>query len=518
VRRLSLLALIAAFGCWFTPAAFAAPPPCVPGNPSSISSTHFTVTFDDTSTSTAPLTSVKAGTILAIAERAYAAYSALGFAAPATWVGGKTNVHVVDLSASKLAAYNCFGNINLDQSQVASEYSIAFSVFEEIEFASAGSIDGSVMQGTAAWAAWKSLGYPSQSTTTLGPYEMSLDCYPNPLDSTTCSSVGYENLGESRWPFYEFLAEKFGTPFMLDLVANGLPAALATKSTTLSAEYGAFTTKLLTGGWTAQPLNLSLPPVSATVQTGIATGNIAATSYGVDHLATRFIQIDRGDGKASHKCYSATLTLKVVLPAGVTSQPVFYWSQAGSTPVPLVIDGLNAKATIPWDTCKWSSHGYLSLPNTSMTFNGANFQVSGHLDVTTTEVTATPPPTPANGYGNATDVGSGAVVPTLSVFGPLLLRLPASTTRLQLVVGSSAEGVVHATLGSVDLGLRNVVPGTNVVRFTLPKGLLQRLRRTAATANLLTLTPLSADAKASGTAVSVRLAVAPAPKPKKPKK
>jgi hypothetical protein len=183
----------------------------------------------------------------------------------------------------------------------------------------------------------------------------------------------------------------------------------------------------------------------------------------------------------------------------------------------LTVSGNTATATIPWDTCKWSTHGYLALPNPSTNVNAALFRVAMHLVVTTTEVTAKPPTAPANGYGNGIDVGSAQVAPLISVFGPLALHLPSTATRLRLVVEANAEGAVRATLGTTDLGQSAVVPGENVLTYNLPAGLLRRLRTTSAANNLLTLSPVSQDGQVVGTPKTVTVVVTPPPKPKKKK-
>jgi hypothetical protein len=531
-RVLVLVAVVAAFAVATSPSAFAASPPCSPSQPQQLASAHFVVTFNDdpqTAAAGPVITTTQAGTALATAEQQYNALTALGFPAPVPKIfAGKTYIHVVDLAAFKISSYNCPGEINVDGPSLADNFTLGFDVFEEIEY-NYGNIDGWLIQGLASWGGWKSIGYPENSTAALGPWDMSLDCALSPsLTSQLCSTNGYTNSGLSRWPFYEYLAERFGTGFVSTLLTAvnaaggdglaGLNTALAAQGTTLAAEYGAFTTKLLAGGWTAQQLNLTTPPITGSpILTGTQTGDIGAQTFGVDHLATRFVQIDRGAASGPTHCYAANLALKVTIPAGVTSQPVFYWAQAGSTPVALTLSGQNATATVPWDTCTWKTiHGYLSLPNTSMSTNAALFTVSAHLDVLPTEVTATGPSTPANGYGSATDVSSTDGAPVISVFGPLLLSLPATAKEIQLIVQSNAEGTLHATLGSLDLGQQKLVPGATVVRYALPAGVLQKLRTFAAVSNVLTLSPLSNDGKATGAPVSLKVTVEPVKKTAKP--
>jgi hypothetical protein len=533
VRRivLPLLVLCAAGG--FAPRALsAATPPCNPSQPASLSSAHFIVTYNDDPANAGAgpvITQQKAGQLLANLEQAYNAMSAMGFPPPLT-IAGKTWFHVIDLTAFNLSSYNCLGDSDFDAGTLAdaqgTAYSAAFDVFEQIE-SNWGSLNDWFVQGAASWAAWKSLGYPPASTGELGPWEMSLDCDTPSLTAQGCGGDGYTNLGLSRWPFYEYLSERFGNAFMVEVLSDavaagdgmtGLQTALAAHGTTLAGEYNLFAARVLKGGWSAQPLNLVNPPVSATIQTGVLTGDLPTQTFGVDHLASRFVQVDRGDGNSTNACYAATLTLTVTMPSGVASQPVFIWKQPGSASVPLTVAGTTATAVIPWDTCKWSAHGYLTLPNPSTSVNAALFNVAMHLAVTATEVTAKPPTAPANGYANGIDVTSAQVAPLISVFGPLALHLPSTATRLRLVVEANAEGGVRAALGSTDLGKSAIVPGENVLTFNLPAGILRRLRATSTAANMLTLSTVSPDGQVAGATKTMTVVVTPPPPKAKKKK
>jgi hypothetical protein len=110
-------------------------------------------------------------------------------------------------------------------------------------------------------------------------------------------------------------------------------------------------------------------------------------------------------------------------------------------------------------------------------------------------------------------VSSTDVAPTLSLFGPEVLRLSATETQLRLIVQSSGQGTVKARLGSKVLGTVAVRGGNNDVRFKLPGGTLQTLRRSAAASNVLTLTPVSADGSSTGASVT-RIVRVSAPKAK----
>ncbi|MGZ4335526.1 MAG: hypothetical protein ACXVRJ_14815, partial [Gaiellaceae bacterium] len=68
-------------------------------------------------------------------------------------------------------------------------------------------------------------------------------------------------------------------------------------------------------------------------------------------------------------------------------------------------------------------------------------------------------------------------------------------------------------LGSLALGAVNLRAGNNDVRFTVPKGMLATVRRSAAASNVLTLTPTSANGTATGPSVTRTISVTPAKKP-----
>jgi hypothetical protein len=115
-------------------------------------------------------------------------------------------------------------------------------------------------------------------------------------------------------------------------------------------------------------------------------------------------------------------------------------------------------------------------------------------------------------------VPSGDPALTLSVFGPQLLKFSPTVKQIRLIVESNASGTLQATLGSVALGSQPLRIGNNDVRFTLPAGIFQSVRRSASSSYLLTLTPVSSGGSA-GTAVTRQVTIAAADTPaKKPAK
>ena len=510
-------------------------PSCTPALPQVVQNAHFQIWYSDDPTVSGSITQTQAGTVLAAAERSYASYTGSGFPTPEVGGSGKTELYIMDLSSWNLSSIYCAGSVVVDSASVTGDsmdFTIGVDVFTQVEYAIGTPINTPswILNGPASWASWRALGYPAASIADIGPFDMALDC-DTALDKANCSANGYENLGESRWPFYEYLAEKYGPLFMVDVLnatnaagGNGLVGlqnAIAAKGSTLGAEYGAYAAKLLSGGWTASTLNAATIPVSGSaIQTGTSSGAIPSQSFGINHLATKFVEIDRGDGDGSQACYAATLTLNVQIPAGVTSQPTFYWAAGGSSPVPLTVSGSTATATVPWDTCLWHSHGYLSLPNTSLV-DGTSFVVSGTLNVDfTTPATSATPPSPASPFGTPVAASSFSSAPTISLLGPKVTVMTPDDDEIRIAVVSSGFGILHATLGSLALvGASGPVPnsscddslspGASVCHFTLPAGVLSALRLAGAAGLPLALIPLDANGATHGATVTTRVVYQP---------
>lgn len=526
-RLLVVLVVLGALAGFGSSRALAATPPpdCTITEPHWVGSQHFDVYYNGDPTKPNYITETQAGNIAASAEQAYAAYRALGFPTPAVDpLSGTIQIQVLDLTPWSLSSVICFGSFDFNAATVGApeeQYAVGADVFAEVEYflyTPGFTNDFWLTQGASSWAAWKAFDYPAMSATDIGPPEMSLDCYDE-LGFSKCSKNGFENLGQSRWPFYEYLAEKFGVTFISEVLADaetandplvGLQTALVAHGTTLTAEYNAYATKLMAGGWNAPSLNVAALKVSgAPILTGAATGDISPKLFNVNHLATSYVEFDRGDGLGDHACYEATLTITVLIPAGVASQPAFYWG--GGSSVDLAVSGNTATATVPWDTCLWANKGYLSLPNPSTTVNGKKFTVSAHLSVSSTPATSKLPPSLATPFGPVLNVPVTGVVPAISIGGPDVLQLAADASQVRLIVESSGEGSVTAAFGSVSLGSAGVRPGENDLRFSVPKGTLSAIRRAMALgATTLTLTPTSPDGTATGPPVTQKILVIPA--------
>ncbi|HEY5057668.1 MAG TPA: hypothetical protein VII51_01510 [Gaiellaceae bacterium] len=533
-RNLILLVLVCLGAAMFTSPAFASRPS---GLVNTIGSTHFLVHFQSDPSTTYAITQTNAADIAALAEHAYTAEIGDGYTAPPSdgvlGGDGRIDIYIVDLTTdgtlgeavSDTGAITSTGSILLDGANSGdglNQHTIAHELFHIFQFGlwnSPNLSDYWLYEGSAEWMGYRVDGYGGEFE--LGPDDMSLDCRdPNGLGSCNLSGV-YENNGYSRWPFFEYLGERFGYSFMQSIFAQGgsgaatataaLANAIAAKGTTLADVYNAWSTVEMTGGYTVAQLKTETPTPYAAIPTGMTSGTLPSESVAVNHLATRYIEFLRGSGDDSAPCFAATLTVTVTMPAGTLSQPTFYWNGTGSNPVPLSINGNVATLTVPWDTCTYVlNEAFLSLPNASQNVDAAIFNVTSSLSVDTTHpANAGAPPPPITTWGTVYPVSSVAAAPSIVVYGPELLTLSATDKQIRLIVESNGEGTLQASLGGTALGSGALRPGNNDLRFTLPAGVLSAIRRSAA-ADVLTLTPASTDGTSKGPAVTRQVAIAPA--------
>ncbi len=538
LRRFALLAVVVAGFAVLSSPAFAARDGSLPLQ---VDSTNFRVHYqsDAVNLSTYAITATQAGDIAALAERALAAETADGYPMPpsdgALGGDGRIDIYVEDFSsfpgvlgttspdfvAPTTSSYiDLAGNL---PEQAFTQHTIAHELFHAIQFGiwfSTRTSDYWLYEASAEWMGFRADGYPAP--TGVGPADMSLDCR-DPFGNQECNLTdAYLGNGYSRWPFFEYLVEQYGSSFVKDIFAQGvagspsttatgaLSAALVAKGTTLADTYDNWIAADVSSAYTVPSLQAKPPEVyGAPISTGTATTTLPVQKVTVNHLATRILQFDRGGGSATGACYAATLGLTVTLPAGTSSKPVFYWNMPGTPLVALSVNGNTATAAIPWDTCQWpTAHGYLALPNASTTVDAGDFLVKTTLTVDfSTAATASDPPPGVTLTSPAIPVSSADPAPTLSVFGPQLLKLSPTMTQIRLIVESNGSGALQATLGTVQLGSQALRIGNNDLRFALPAGVLQALRRSASTSNMvLTLTPRSTSGTA-GVAVTRTVAV-----------
>jgi hypothetical protein len=520
---------------------------------------HFAVHYSTDPTQQSYSTETHAGDIAAWAEQAYAAYRSWGYAAPIVSADGYLDISVEDGSGppafesewgwtgagpgpsngsfglatpTQLKVYATANNVTLDQEEQQEVALNVFHLFELAVWTPTTLGDLWLANGAATWAAFHSS--PFAPTEAIGNPDIALDCSETLPGFKMCDPNLYDDAGFARWAFFDLLATTYGNDFLKSVFANAaagqpgttaLANALVAKRTTLAAVYTDFVNRFMSGTIGPAVLGGLRPPAYADVATGANAVTTAKTVAFVpaNHLAARYVTFARGDGDGSHACYAASLTVNVSIPPGTNSQPYFYWDVPGSTPQALSISGTTATITVPWDTCAWgSTRGWLSVPNVSTAapyVDGAGFLVSYSMTVdTNTVVTATPPPAAASIWGSTVPVPTSDVPPSIDVFGPELLQLSASDPTIRLIVESSGPGMVTATLGSTVLGTGSLRSGNNDLRFAVPKGMLTSLLRSAADANLLTLTPTSSTGSATGAPVMLHVVIAPAAKAAKAKK
>ena len=503
------------------------------------------------------ITETEAGDVAARAERAYEAELAEGYAPPVSdgtaggdsridiYVdvlgGGALGVAIPDEWKTGSAGYIILDGSNPDEA--LDQHTIAHELFHLIQFRLWLTDDVGqfwLFEGSAEWMGFKVDGFSGDFV--IGGWDMSLDCR-DPFGGSQCDLESpYKDGGYSRWPFFEYVAERWGSGFVKSIFEKGgagagnavtaLANAVNEKGTSLGDTFTNWTVANLTGNYAVTKLKGLPPPVFGDP---IATGTLASINaktkagakqltsapipslaVAVNHLSARYVAIERGDPKAPDTpCFAATLTLKVALPSGVGSRPFFFWSQKNpdgtnkEAAKPLAISGDTATISVPWDTCDWGeTRGYLVLPNPTTSLDARDFKITGTLTVNpAVQAAATLPPDPVNMPGKSVDAGSLAAVPRIEVFGPQLIHLSPTSGTLRLIVSSSGSGKLRGKLGAIGLGTAKLRPGSNDVRFRLKPAARRALQNGKVAKNLLTLTPLSPSGKKAGKSVHRRVVV-----------
>ena len=501
-----------------------------------LSSAHFVVHYwRDGSCPSAAITQEHAGEVLGMAERAYAFYTAMGYTAPAG-----TDISVDDFTIGCFA----FGippgatpapldrwdailgsELHLSAATGRGYHVIAHEVFHLFEETAAPSgLDPWLEEGLAEWAAVR-------ADAAVGGLELNpdrtMDCV-----GAECGDSEFDKNGYPGWMLFEYLAESSGdakVKSVLDAaVANpGWTGTQALSSvvqpTTLGKFFENYTTARLTGNFTSLVLAGVLPQTQGSIVVGSSSGAISPVTLAVNHLAVRFVDLSHGLDTDSGPCFSATLALKVALPAGVASTPYYSANVKGSIAQPFAVSGTTASLTVPWNTCGGSPRAYVSLPNETNdvvppALDGREFTLSGIVTVDKTKpAAASEAPAGVKVTGPVIQAPTTDPAPVLTLHAPELIRVALKTRLLRFVVFSSGDGTLKATLGSTWLGSAGLHAGNNDVRYVLPTQLLKSLRKTNTPANVLTLSSYSPGGT-QGASVTRRVAMKPVPKPPKPKK
>jgi hypothetical protein len=533
VRRLVALALFGLLAAAFAGPAGAARPAA--GYPETMSTTHFQIHY--TGIGDDAVTHQQASDVAAAAEQAYATLvTGWGYPAPLNDGDARTDLWIQDLSLLGIAGYaeqdtltpTSTGWIALEKEVAAAPEVIAHELTHLIQFGMWVPTDSWLMEGTAKWAGLAAASYNAFDgplVGTLGAPDMSLTC-----TSAACGDP-YEIAGYTRWEFFQYLTERYGNAIVEDIFAQGalvgtpqtgaemLASTLVAKGTTLSAVYGDYTLAQVAGNYQVAALKGLAPLTHKTIATGTITAALPVQQVPVNHLATRYLKLVRGNGTLA-TCHTATLSLTVSLPAGLGSRPSLYWKALGTNPMQLSVDGNTASIAVPWDTCTGGQDGYLALPNPSLTADAQVFTVSGSLTVDFNSISSPlTPPLPIY-TGPSIVVPGGELAPSIHVYGAQVIRVAAAKRIVRLIVFSSGPGKLQAAVGGAVLGNHALRAGNNDVRFRLSAravNALKAMRTTSAartSASLLSLTSLS-TAGVKGKTITRKLTVVPTPKPRR---
>ena len=505
-----------------------------------LSSDHFQVHyFRDGSCPEGAITQEHAGDVLGMAERAYAFYSGLGYAAP---------VSSVDISVDDFTI-GCFAfgfipvgtplplnrwdailgpEVHLSAATGLGYHIIAHEVFHLFEQTAApAGLDPWLQEGLAEWAAVR-------ADAAIGGLELNPDRTMDCVGSE-CGDSEFDKNGYPGWMLFEYLAERFGdakVKSVLDAAAanpgwtgtHALSSVVQPLGPALGKFFEDYTTARMTGNFTSVVLAGVLPQTQGTIVVGSSSGAISPVTLAVNHLAVRFVDLAHGLDTDTGPCYSAWLDLKVVLPAGVATTPYYSANVKGSVPQAFTVSGNTATlSSIRWNTCGASPHAYVSLPNETNdvvppALDGREFTVSGTVTVDwSTPAAASEAPAGVKIIGPVVQAPTTDPAPDLTLHAPELIRVSAKTRLLRFIVFSSGDGTLKATLGSTWLGSAGLHAGNNDVRYVLPTQLLKSLRKTNTPANVLTLTSFSPGGT-QGSSVTRRVAMQPVPKTPKPKK
>jgi hypothetical protein len=501
-----------------------------------LSGDHFQIHyFRDVSCPQAAISQEHAGEVLGMAERAYAFYSGLGYTAPAS----STDISVDDFTIGCFALGSppvgtpaplnrwdaILGTeVHLSAATGLGYHIIAHEVFHLFERTAAPSgLDPWLQEGLAEWAAVR-------ANATIGGLDLNPDRTTDCVGSE-CGDSEFDKNGYPGWMLFEYLAERFGdakVKSVLDAAAanpgwtgtQALSSVVQPLGPTLGTFFEDYTTARLTGNFTSLALAGVLPKTQGTIVVGSSSGAISPVTLAVNHLAVRFVELAHGIDTGSGPCYSASLALKVVLPAGVASTPYYSANVKGSVAQAFTVSGTTASLTVPWNTCGASPHAYVSLPNESNdvvppALDGREFTVSGTVTVDKSKpASATEAPAGVKVTSPVVQTPTSDPAPDLTLHAPELIRVSSKTRLLRFIVFSSGDGTLKATLGSTWLGSAGLHAGNNDVRYVVPAQLLRSLRKTNTADNVLTLTSYSPGGT-QGLSLSRRVAMQPLPKPKK---
>ncbi|MGE5691259.1 MAG: hypothetical protein ACM33B_11960 [Pseudomonadota bacterium] len=425
----------------------------------------------------------EAGETLAAAEAAYDLWvTKRGFPPPVDDGDGKLDVYVYDTSpAAGIFDHDGPGGpgtwpawVALTGDEAKQAHWVGTAVFYASTMAMWGVWQDWFTFGTAEWAGLTAGGFPEFASLLQAP-DIALDCYDTP-----CAETLFLSNGQARWPFFQYLTDRFGNDVVRDVwervaaragtTADGVGAlgdVLAAKGTTLTDVFNDFTGATAAGAVNAPNIAGDAPTTFATMAPGVAVGTKQVQKVAVNHLSARFVKLVPGSG-AGGVCFPATLTVEVALPAGTGARPSFYAKDYGGLKA-FTVAGSTATLVTPWDTCTWTDRAALvGLPNPSTTADGQEFTVT--TTITGVDLTTiVSPDAPAEPKEPRPTVPTAGAVPppVLTFHGPATVPV-ARDGGLTLAFFASNRGSVEIEAAGKRLKTVKVRAGRNVVKLRLP--------------------------------------------------
>lgn len=473
-----------------------------------LSSVHFTVHWDPEPgcDDAANYHQPQAGDTLAAAEASYALWvGKRGFPGPVDDGDGKMDIYVYALDDVDAI----FGADGIGPGPVPAWVALTGEGAIDRHLTAAAAFYGSTRAvwgasqewlnlATAEWAGLVVAGFPEDESMHEEP-DIALDCYDTPCDERI-----FFFSGQARWPFFQYLTDRFGDDAVRDVwtrvaeraatVPDGVGAledVAAVESSTLTSVFNDFAGALAAGTVKAPNLKSVVPKTFASLKSGTLVNSVSSATVPVNHLAVRFVELVPGSGVGA-VCHPATLKLEVSVPSGTGAKPSFYAQEYGGLK-PFTVTGSTATLTTPWDTCTWAAghKALVAVPNPSTSANGAEFTVTATLtavDLATIlspdAPVATPDPRPA--------VPTAAAVPppTLSFATSSPLRV-ARNGSLTLAFFATNPGSLRVAAGGKTLRTVRVKAGQNVVKLRLPVKARVARRPLASRPTRLDLTSIS---------------------------
>ena len=329
-----------------------------------------------------------------------------------------------------------------------------------------------------------------------------------PLDCVgdQCGDTIYEQGNYQAWPFFAYLGERFGTQIVKEIHDRGpalgdpnalgldfVDQVLTAKGAHLADVFNDWTTAAMSGSYVATGLKGTTPQTWTTLATGISGGQLAPTTVSVNHLSVRYV--------------ASPTRLRRQLGAVPPRDPDTERRTPGRRPLPTALL-LAGDRQCPDSTRAHRLHrnpqhsvGHVHVVRRrassrsrtpAVSADGVDFTVSGTLTVDKNSLATSTPP-PAGSYtGPVVSSPVGDEPPSIALYGPETLRVSKKKRVVRVVVFSSGDGRLNASLGALSLGARSLRTGNNDLRFTLPRN----VTRTLAAVSRLTLTSVSPDGHA----------------------